>query len=524
MNVVARLYRLLGKDVSYLRKWWLESIVTAWSVAALIITMVSVSIRNDHDILQISMASVSGAMIGACISFSATDKLRNKYKGIAAASLVSFCTLLALVLDTGVIPFMVIMVLFVASAACAGFTILEFFAILYHLTNVLERGRVLAGVLVAVVTLGPVMYLAVNVPQVEVLLVGYQGFLVLFIVKRRLHREAFLAPVIPVKQLLDAQVIRYTIILSGFGFIEGLFFRPGFFNAPLVGGPFSFVVLPSILSATLITAGVIFDLHGRRRSLSLILLLLGAHALLTRLEPEPERNVFSSGLFAAAIVMSLVALLIIIADISVSTTRVLPLTLIAVAASLVGGFGVKIVMASIDEDLVYFAGLLGLILISIVLINTGDSLSRMEKEWDASIVSMYVMHVSGLLLYHHDFNAASKVAPAQASMPGPAPDLISSGLVGVTQLLQEIMQGKQIARAIDHFSKKILLESGNTIILALVTLQDLRVLREKARTFIEDFEIEFHDELDSNGVNVDRFAATSELVNKHFMVKYLGER
>jgi hypothetical protein len=91
-------------------------------------------------------------------------------------------------------------------------------------------------------------------------------------------------------------------------------------------------------------------------------------------------------------------------------------------------------------------------------------------------------------------------------------------------MLQEILKGKQIVRAIDHYSKKILLEAGKNIIVALIVHLDLRVLRDKLRKLIMEFEVEFADELDDlKGVNIQRFEKCEDLLKKYFDVKYLAQ-
>ncbi|MFX0101015.1 MAG: hypothetical protein ACFFCS_15675, partial [Candidatus Hodarchaeota archaeon] len=127
--------------------------------------------------------------------------------------------------------------------------------------------------------------------------------------------------------------------------------------------------------------------------------------------------------------------------------------------------------------------------------------------------------------HYEDFKISKKVKkPGEEDIDKQnlEPNLVSSGLVGITQLMQEILKGKKIIRAIDHYSKKVLLEQGKEIIVALIVMDDLRVLRDKLRKFIEEFEIEYNEDLENfQGMDFNKFNSTKVLIKKYFDVKYL---
>jgi hypothetical protein len=210
---------------------------------------------------------------------------------------------------------------------------------------------------------------------------------------------------------------------------------------------------------------------------------------------------------------------------SVAPAKILPILMVFDVGSIVGGYLVRNVLLSTSlTELPFLTGSFGLIIISIVLINTRDILPEQEQSWDKALLAIYVMYNSGVLLYHQEFNKEGikkAEATAATNQPELVPDLISSGLVGITQLMQEIVQGKQIIRYIDNYSKKILLEAGKHIIIALIVHDDSRVLRDKLRKFIGDFEIEFHQDLEKpSGYDMKRFESTKDLIKKYFDVKY----
>jgi hypothetical protein len=275
-----------------------------------------------------------------------------------------------------------------------------------------------------------------------------------------------------------------------------------------------------------------FDLYGRRRSLSLIVFLLGSYAFLSSLELYVSNINASTAAYLAGLILNVIAILTIIGDISVAPAKILPVLMIFDVGSIVGGYLVRNALLSTGiTELPFFAGSFGLLIVSIVLINTRDTLPEQEQSWDKALLGIYVMYNSGVLLYHQEFRKedTKKVEATPTTNESElVPDLISSGLVGITQLMQEIVQGKQILRYIDNYSKKILLEAGKHIIVALIVHDDLRILRDKLRKFIEDFVIEFLDDLEKpSGYDMKRFESTKDLIRKYFDVKYFmdfGER
>ncbi|MEX2682503.1 MAG: hypothetical protein Q6373_012960 [Candidatus Sigynarchaeota archaeon] len=240
----------------------------------------------------------------------------------------------------------------------------------------------------------------------------------------------------------------------------------------------------------------------------------------------------STATYLAALILNGIAVLTIIGDISVAPSKILPILILFDVGSIIGGYLARNALISTNlTELPFIIGSFGLLIIAIILINTRDVLPEQEQHWDRALLAIYVVFNSGILLYHEEFKrdyGKKNEVVGTANEMGLAPDLISSGLVGITQLMQEIIQGKQIIRYIDNYSKKILIEAGKYIIVALIVHNDSRILREKLRKFIEEFEIEYHDDLEiSAGVDMKRFESTTDLVRKYFDVKYfmgLGAR
>lgn len=525
MNAIIKIIRFLAKDIEYPRKAWLESILTAWSMALSIMIGIAVIIERAYYGYGIILALIMGGVVGCIVSMSVADRIKNKYKSIAQFTLVNCICFTFLLFKFWDYSEVELFFFFFVLVTDTTIVLLHFCVIVFQTTTILERGRVAAGILGSIALAAPVVYLVLNVNASEYVLYFVLYFYIAFLLKMNKHNEVFLSPRISIKEMFNETVIKYLIILCGFGFVEGLFLSYDALDPTRFGFLFSAFVLPAILFASFILAGMTFDLYGRRRSLSLIVLLLGIYAFLASLESYVNNINASTAAYIASIILNVIALLTIIGDISVAPAKILPMLMIFDVGSIIGGYFVRNLLLSTGiTELPFISGSFGLLVISIVLINTHDLLPEQEQNWDKALIAMYVIYNSGVLLYHQVFNAEGKREQEHGEYPHQSevvPDLISSGLVGITQLMQEIVQGKQILRYIDNYSKKILLESGKYIIVALIVLNDSRILRDKLRKFIEEFEIEFHDELESTaGHDMNKFESTKDLVRKYFDVKY----
>jgi hypothetical protein len=526
MNALAKILRFLSKDVEYPSKAWLESILTAWSVAFSIIISITLIIDRGYYWISIILALIAGGLVGCLISVSYADRATTKYKSIAWLTLVNCICFSFLLFGFWTYSEWEIFFLLFVLVMATTVIFIHFCVIVYQTTTILERGRVTAGILASIAIAAPVVYLSLNVDLVKYLLYVVLFMYIAFILCTKKYNEVFLSPRITLKEMFSATITKYLIILCGFGFIEGLFLNYDSLDPSGFGVIFSVFLLPVILFASFVLGGLIFDLYGRRRALSMIVLLLGSYAFLSSLENYVSSIGASTAAYLAGLILNVIAILTIIGDISVAPAKILPILMIFDVGSIVGGYLVRNALFSADlTELPFIIGSFGLLIISIVLINTRDLLPEQEQSWDKALLAIYVMYNSGVLLYHQEFRTEgtkkgdSAVGDNESEL---VPDLISSGLVGITQLMQEIVQGKQIIRYIDNYSKKILLEAGKHIIIALIVYDDSRILRDKLRKFIEDFEILFHEELEMpSGYDMKRFESTKDLIKKYFDVKYL---
>jgi hypothetical protein len=284
MNALTKILRFLSKDVEYPRKAWLESILTAWSVAFSIIIGISIIINRSYYGLSIILALIAGGSVGCIVSAYIADRVKNKYKSIAQLTLVNCICFTFLLFEFWDLTEWELFVLFFVLVTDTTVVFLHFCVIVYQTTTILERGRVTAGILASIAFAAPVVYLTLNVDVVKYVLYVVLVLYIPYVICTKKHNEVFLSPRITLKEMFNVTVIKYLFILCGFGFIEGLFLS---FNALDPSGYaviFSVFVLPVILFASFVLAGLTLDLYGRRRSLSLIVFLLGSYAFLSSLE------------------------------------------------------------------------------------------------------------------------------------------------------------------------------------------------------------------------------------------------
>jgi hypothetical protein len=150
------------------------------------------------------------------------------------------------------------------------------------------------------------------------------------------------------------------------------------------------------------------------------------------------------------------------------------------------------------------------------LLNSKETISPKEQNWDETLIHLYAVYHSGLLLYEHSFSKVEEVLAES--------ELISGGFVGLIQMLQEITKEKQRLRIIDHGGKKILFgyTQGKKLIIALLITEELFILRTKLDRFIQDIENQYSKDLNNleyidQQLWDDRIAP---ILKKHFKQRY----
>ncbi|MFX1452856.1 MAG: hypothetical protein ACFFCM_18610, partial [Promethearchaeota archaeon] len=102
--------------------------------------------------------------------------------------------------------------------------------------------------------------------------------------------------------------------------------------------------------------------------------------------------------------------------------------------------------------------------------------------WSQKIQYLYVLMPNGVCIY--DYNFRPKVLDE---------NLISGTLVAITEIIQEVTKSKTKLKVIQQEEAIFLLEYGKNVMVALLTEENLSVLRNKLKIFLKEFEIFFVD-------------------------------
>ncbi len=102
--------------------------------------------------------------------------------------------------------------------------------------------------------------------------------------------------------------------------------------------------------------------------------------------------------------------------------------------------------------------------------------------WSQKIQYLYVLMPNGVCVF--DYNFRHKIMDE---------NLISGTLVAITEIIQEVTKSKTKLKTIQQEEAIFLLEYGKNVMVALLTTENLSVLRNKLEIFLEEFETFFID-------------------------------
>jgi hypothetical protein len=138
--------------------------------------------------------------------------------------------------------------------------------------------------------------------------------------------------------------------------------------------------------------------------------------------------------------------------------------------------------------------------------------SKEERGWKNAMQFLYVLKKeSGIPLY--SFNLTNLSGQLVNT---PNEDLLGGALVAVSSLLKEIVKNDNPLKTIQQVGYSITLEEGKWVVVAIFTLKDLKVIREKARKFLVEFESRFGELLAQDYAETTIFSPASMLVEKYF--------
>lgn len=177
-------------------------------------------------------------------------------------------------------------------------------------------------------------------------------------------------------------------------------------------------------------------------------------------------------------------------------------------------------------DMINKIGGLVIIIELIALYPLKDTLESKEIDWFISLRHLYIFNENGICLYSYDFTpeVASMVKMKQSSnSTGVSQDLVSGGLSGIVSLISEITESKKHLRVVDHEDKKLIFHYGKYAIFCLISTQYLNILVSKLKEFAMDFESTFSAALKNFKGGVSVFDDTGYIVTKHFKQTFFDD-
>nr|MDO8085871.1 hypothetical protein [Candidatus Sigynarchaeum springense] len=130
-----------------------------------------------------------------------------------------------------------------------------------------------------------------------------------------------------------------------------------------------------------------------------------------------------------------------------------------------------------------------------------------EVHWRDYLLHVFAFYIDTSACIHDE-----TLLKTGKEVAGVSADLFSSGVTGVIGIIKEMINSEKKLKVLDHEDKKILLEYGKYITVALITLKDLDMLHEKLQAYILRVETELRQPLEKWRGEVGRFAAPMQAI------------
>jgi hypothetical protein len=129
-----------------------------------------------------------------------------------------------------------------------------------------------------------------------------------------------------------------------------------------------------------------------------------------------------------------------------------------------------------------------------------------ELDWTDQMLELYLIHTSGVLLFHHKFVSAVNMDES----------LTAAGIAGVQELFKEITQSKTGLNNLSVGDFDILFAHEEEFTSVLIAKQPYRVLLEKVKDFSDKFQLVFGKAIQEFSGNTSQFEAGDALVKAVF--------
>jgi len=162
-----------------------------------------------------------------------------------------------------------------------------------------------------------------------------------------------------------------------------------------------------------------------------------------------------------------------------------------------------------------------LVIVLVWMMAGKDILVSKEKDWAKSLKTLFVLSNSGVCLYNYNFITKEQVQEEEEGECGFDEDLVSGALSGVITIISEITRSSRHIKKIDKEGNHLYFAFGKYHIAALITTTDLPILYKKLDSFSRAFEQNFSEEVKNFKGNVQVFSSARYLINRYFSQKYI---
>ncbi|MFW9999098.1 MAG: hypothetical protein ACFE9Q_07005 [Candidatus Hodarchaeota archaeon] len=418
--------------------------------------------------------------------------------------------------------------------------VISWFTILVHETNILNRGRLTAYLLISGFSLGFISVIFI-IFEFLYLLLGVLEFGVFAIIfwysrqykyiesKERLKSERKYLNII-----FEKHFFRYSSSFMVLSFILGDLLARYSFQVDLM-------IYAMASFGYLIVAGCFLDNIGRKTSivlgiyvLSFFLVSSGSYIEAEFIFGMPRKTLLSIH-YGFSILPLLLAILTISGDFSTERGnlkfrgRINGLFMSLLFFGAIIGFifshwinNLWKVSSILNEYLPNIPHLLnGFILVSLLvwMMAMKEFLVSKEKQWANSLKNIFVFNKSGVCLYNYSFEH-KKTIEEETDESDFDEDLISGALSGIITIISEITHSKRQLRQIQKEEATLLFTYGKYHIVALIASMELPVLFKKIDDFSREFEQKFQKELKNFQGNIQRFEPARFLIVKYFSQKF----
>lgn len=477
---------------------------------------------------------IMGGIIGIIFSLIKIDYEERRLTLIQLVLIGASINMAIQIIFSGILPYFFVFISYGLNTFAVTVLFLTFLTLLLDFSSILERGRVFAFLIlefiVSVAIISTISQVGLHNNHDFLLLVTlvFPILTILFISKDKVNLEKPRSKIIAHEDRhVNRTILTYLSFILVFSFTIGLA-TPGVEMEQFLLQVSSYreaeidliFILGLIFLFSAIIAvdiGFFFDYFGRKLTISNILLTLAIANFLNVI--TFSEMYIQEIIFGSLYVGLMMGIVLLIGDVTKRKNygKVLSIGLIICIVGVILGQLLKdhlrIVFSNNDTGLISFLYLSSAVCF-VFLVGIKETLPHKEKEWFESLFELYIIHKSGISIYSHQFKRDDDRMESE---------LISGGIIGITSLLKEIVQGKEGLKTIDHGDKKLMFNYSpeGDVVFVLLIGEDLFILRNKLNNFSEEF-IEVYSEELSNFEFCDskQWENVPELIDKYFERKY----